>query len=293
MIRHLAADGQPGRPDPIVPGQTLSTCDPDIRGYVDRIVGTVETHLRDQLVGVYLHGSLAMGSFRPATSDVDVLVVVHQRLTSARRRDASEALAELAPTRPITGDLELSVIRRADAASPTHPMPYELHYSSSWTDRIRRGEVDYSGDKHDPDLAAHCTVTRARGVRLTGEPIASVFGPVPWRFYVDAVLGDLDWVLEGERILAAPRYGVLNSCRVLMLLSEGEGTIVNKEEGARWALDRIPPEHRTLVERALASYRSVAPAPADRPDSDGVDRDALLAWRDYMAAELAGARPRD
>lgn len=46
----------------------------------DRIVLQDVTHilkegLSDSLVGIYLHGSMAMGGFHPNQSDIDILVV--------------------------------------------------------------------------------------------------------------------------------------------------------------------------------------------------------------------------
>jgi streptomycin 3"-adenylyltransferase len=43
---------------------------------VDRLVAGFRDILGDNLHGIYLHGSLALGCFNPARSDIDVLVVV-------------------------------------------------------------------------------------------------------------------------------------------------------------------------------------------------------------------------
>ncbi len=42
--------------------------------------------LRDNLVGVYLHGSAVMGCYNPAKSDIDLIVVVKEPLEDGVKR---------------------------------------------------------------------------------------------------------------------------------------------------------------------------------------------------------------
>ena len=44
------------------------------------------------MVGVYLHGSLAMGCFNPDRSDIDLLVVTHKALSPQQRRAVAELM---------------------------------------------------------------------------------------------------------------------------------------------------------------------------------------------------------
>ena len=68
------------------------------------------------------------------------------------------------------------------------------------------------GNTLDPDLAGHFTVTRRRGVRLAGAPIASAVPEVPWADYLDSILRDYTWACE--RADDNPVYLVLNTCRI-------------------------------------------------------------------------------
>ncbi len=273
-MRPHGTDGRPQRWD---------DCDPDIRAYVEQVVAAFRQALGGGLVGVYLHGSLAMGCYYRPKSDLDLLAVVGERLDPTTRRELALMTADLSAARPTLGDLELSVLWQGHTRHFTHPSPYELHYSAAWRERIQRGEVDYAADGRDPDLAAHCTVVRARGVALVGPPIAEIFGPVPWDDYLDAVRDDYRWIVEDDHILETPFYGVLNCCRALALLTESEGTVRNKEEGGLWGLAHLPDEHRPVIEQALWCYRS-----PDRIDeahrlTGGLnwDAEALRRFRDH------------
>ncbi|WP_433162840.1 aminoglycoside adenylyltransferase domain-containing protein [Kribbella sp. CA-247076] len=277
-------------PHPPGRAQAWGDCDPDVRAYV---VDTLDaTGLRP--VGVYVHGSLAMGCFYRAKSDVDVLVVVPETLTPAEREHVAQTLAHRAAHRPIVGDLELSVLTEDQAANHQHPRPFEVHYSAAWTARILAGDVDYTATHQDPDLAAHLTVTRHRGATVSGPPPADVFASVPYGDYLAAITADLDDILAGDEILASPYYGVLNACRVLATRALGPGTVLSKEEAVPWARANLPPQHHPLIDQALTCYRSTRPVtPTERPtDGHPWNHPALLNFRDTIRAALDDHSPK-
>ena len=268
--------------------QSWHDCDTDIRQHVEEMVEVLRAELDPNLTGIYLHGSLAMGSFYRPKSDIDVLVVVRELLWPERRRAVAERLAALASTRPIIGFIELSVILATDARSVPAPMPYQVHYSEEWHDRIVAGKVDYASDGTDLDLIAHVTHLVQRGVTLHGTPHHKVFGTPPWSAYLGAVISDFRWLLDGEHVVETPYYAVLNICRTLRLLSETEQCVHSKDEGGEWGLSNLPTEHHALISLALAAYRSGAPVTVDRSHFGTVAWDAqqLLAFRDYARSRL-------
>lgn len=50
--------------------------------------------MRENLVGIYLHGSLAMDCFHPDKSDIDLLVVVRHRLPDKQKRRYMDMIVE-------------------------------------------------------------------------------------------------------------------------------------------------------------------------------------------------------
>ncbi len=258
-------------PHPRDPAQSWADCDADLRQYVEETLAATGL----QPSGVYVHGSLAMGCFYRAKSDVDLLVVVPGALSSSQREHAARVLAERSKARPMLGDLELSVLTEQQAAEGTRE--YEVHYSAYWTEKIRAGQ--YAGPGTDPDLAAHVSVVRERGVTVSGRPAAEVFAEVPYEEYLRAIEADL----EDVDLVAEPYYGVLNACRVLMVRDSPQ--VVSKDEGGEWGLVNLPEEHRPVIEQALRCYRSARPvAPEDRgTDGHGWDLKALERFRKYVS----------
>lgn len=215
--------------------------------------------LGENLVGLYVHGSLAFGCFEWARSDVDFIAVVRHPLTTETKLRLLDALVALLPDSPPKG-LEMSVVLECVCRPFVYPTPYELHFSNDWIGRWRADPLalcDTEG-RTDRDLAAHFTVLRAAGLVLCGAPIAEVFSPVPRADYLDSVLLDVGSAREDVREHYA--YVVLNLCRALAYLKTGD--VLSKQSGGRWALEALP-RWQDVVCPALSWY---AGATLNAPD---------------------------
>jgi predicted nucleotidyltransferase len=96
----------------------MTVVEGQLETYVAEVVETVESIA--PVVGAYVLGSALLGGFDPATSDLDLVVVVEQPLGSEEREALAEALDELpVPFRK----LELVVY-----AAGARPPAYELNY---------------------------------------------------------------------------------------------------------------------------------------------------------------------
>jgi predicted nucleotidyltransferase len=234
-------------------------CPKSVRSQVETVREGFLAMLGKNLIGVYLHGSLAMGCFNPTQSDIDLLVVVKRRLSARTRRDLTE-LFLAASINPCP--IECSALLERDLRSWRHPAPYDFHYSEDWRARFAKRPSLADSRGRDPDLAAHVSVTRARGICLVGAPIAGVFAKVPLADYVDSAIADFRWArrrvnlraLAPGRRVAASLYFVLNAFRVWSLLATGQ--VKSKAEAARWARVRLPRELRELARSALDLYRT-------------------------------------
>lgn len=219
-------------------------------------------HLGDNLVGLYLHGSMAMGSFHPWSSDIDLLAVV----AAPPREETKLALAydimAVAESGQPLRKIEFSIVTAEAAAHPKHPIPYVQHYSPTWHDAYREGRAQpVLRGGEDADLAAHFTVTRRRGVALLGAPIAQTFGPVPRQDYLRAIWYDI--AQAPDDIHSYPVYVILNLCRTLRYLRED--FVGSKAEGAAWAL--CQPElarWHALIAAAAQEYAGAAAHPYDQ-----------------------------
>ena len=224
------------------------------------------------MLGVYAHGSLALGSFSPARSDLDVLAVVDEALdTDAKLLVADLLLRVSCAPYPI----ELHVLTRAQLRTWRHPSPFELHYGEGHREGFALDPLNRLATMSatDADLAAHLTIARKASIALVGPPPADVFPEVPFDDYREALGTDLEWA----RTVRSALYGILSPCRVWATLATGE--VHSKTSGASWALDRLPEDMRPLVQAALTSYTGAG-------ESIEVDEAARQRLLDYIEAQL-------
>jgi streptomycin 3"-adenylyltransferase len=254
---------------------------PDVRAQLADLLDATSALLGHNLGGVYLHGSLALGCFNPARSDVDLLVITERAVV----RDAKLGLVQALLARSgRPAPLELSVLARADISPWCHPAPYRLHFSEDWRERLAADVAglgwlrwpDVPGT--DPDLAAHLTVARERGIALLGPPPSEALPEVPPADYLDSILRDV--ADAATAITRDPVYVVLNLCRVYSFVLDGR--VASKDEGGAWGRTALPEPLRLIVEQALALYRG-------RRQRAGWDGAALQHFQRELQAMIYGA----
>ena len=219
----------------------------------DFVAGSREI-LKENLVGVYLHGSAAMGCFHEKKSDVDLLIVVKEALTGKEKRRYMDMVVHLNGQAPPKG-IEMSIVREEVCRPFVYPTPFELHFSIThlnWYQTDPEGYVENMKGT-DKDLAAHVTILRNRGKTLYGKEISAVFGEVPREVYLDSIWYD---VQHGEEdILENPMYVILNLCRVLAYRKDH--LILSKQEGGAWGLKQIWAfKYKELIAAALLEYET-------------------------------------
>ena len=229
-------------------------CPESARSQVNGFVNELREVLEDNLVGVYLHGSLALGCFNPERSDIDVLVITKQPMTVETKRQLAEVLlSHSANPAPI----EISFLTEAFLKPWQYPTPYDFHYGEDWREKVSAELSSGIWKKWndeiltDEDLAAHITILARRGVALHGRPVGEVFPPVPEEHYIDSIAKDFEW--GKDRIEQYPVNFILNAFRVCAFLEEGR--MCSKEEAGAWALSSLGDDFRELVSRALEVYR--------------------------------------
>ena len=216
--------------------------------------------LGNNLDGIYLHGSAAMGCYNPAKSDLDLITVVRSSPDDAGKRAYMDMVTELSALLPGAAEshagIEMSVVLREVCDPFVYPTPFELHFSAAHLAWYRRDPEDYIRKMKgtDRDLAAHFAVIRQRGKCLYGLPTEAVFGEVPQADYLDSVENDTGGA--PEEIAENPMYYTLNLARTLAYRTDG--IIRSKKEGGEWGLRCLPEKFRPLLRDALADYEDAA-----------------------------------
>lgn len=213
--------------------------------------------LRENLVGVYLHGSAVMGCFQPKKSDLDFIVVVKEMMSNDVKKAFMEMIVALNAEGPAKG-IEMSIVRREVCDPFVYPTPFELHFSVGclgWYLEDPEGFIQKMNGT-DKDLAAHFTVIRTRGKCLYGAPIEEVLGEVPQQDYIDSIWYDIE--NAADEIDENTMYLTLNLARVLAYLKEKK--VLSKQEGGEWGIRNLPEKYHGLLREALREYQGEEPA---------------------------------
>ena len=233
-------------------GAESARLDNESAGYVESVSDRLENVLGANLVGLYLHGSAALGDFSQARSDVDLLAVASHPVTREEKQHIAEELSSAALPCPASG-LEFHLVTRASLETPTQQPPFEIHVAtqSGEPDKV----VDGNNREGDPDLVMHFAVLHEYGVPLRGPAPKKLFPPIPREWLLKAFADELRWA----EVNASPAYQVLNACRAWRFVEED--AICSKTEGAEWARQRLADP--AVIDQALQHRRGTTDAYPD------------------------------
>ncbi|MBA3534545.1 MAG: DUF4111 domain-containing protein [Ardenticatenales bacterium] len=252
---------------------------PDVNGLLEDLLRRVQSLLGNQVVGLYLFGSLTSGDF-DEDSDVDVLVVTDGELSQHLVSSLAVMHERIAVSHSPWGtQLEVSYIpqralRRHDPDNALHP-----HLDRGKGERLH-------WTQHGSDWVTQRYVLRERGITVVGPPPTALIDPVSSKELRQAMRVLLqEWIVP---LLHNPTpianwgyqsYLVLSLCRILYTLQEG--TVVSKPTAACWAQQTLNPQWHSLIDRAwLGRHYPDEPAPP-------ADLSETLAFMKYASQTIS------
>ena len=238
-----------------------------IRKFLNETLSHVHSILQDDLVGIYLYGSLAMECFNPKSSDIDIILIVRKRLLKEKRKKIIEYLKEVCSK---TKRLELSIVCENVLRNPQYPIIVDLHFEY-W------GEI--FENERDKEILSNLYTARKRGFCIWGKPISNVFSEIPQQHHLRSVIEDLNCTRKylhenPESVGYDPAvYWVLGSCRILAFIREHK--VLSKLEGGQWGLVNLPEQYHDLLKLAILHYQG-------KNKKQTWNREKLEAFADYM-----------
>lgn len=217
---------------------------------LNKIVEEYKKILKNNLIGIYVHGSLAFHCFNPQKSDIDFIVVVDHDLILEEKVLLIQVLLDLQKLAPAKG-FEMSVVLESICQNLIYPTPYILHYSNAHLTAIKKDILQYCENMHgvDKDLAAHFQVILSVGYPIYGKDSSEVFSIIPKEYYLDSILSDVENAKKD--ILVNPTYIILNLCRVWAY--QKDKLILSKKMGGLWGIQNIK-KYKKLIQNALDDY---------------------------------------
>lgn len=240
---------------------TLMITDTRAKELLQKIKNSYCRILGDNLVGIYIHGSMALGSFMWERSDIDFLAVVKETLSYEQKTILMKELVSFHTNANPRG-LEMSIVQKQFCEHPIFPTPFDLHFSGGTLEWYRREPEQYCRNMtgEDADLGSYMAVIKQCGIVLYGEPTDSVFGDLPEDIYLKSVLSDIED--SKESYMEDFPYHTLNLCRTLAYLEDG--IIRSKKSGGEWGLEHLPSEFSALIQSSLDNYCMGKESPCDK-----------------------------
>ena len=217
---------------------------PDITTLLDTLLSRIHSILGDNLVGLYLYGSLVTGDFDYNISDIDLLAVTTSDINDTQFSHLARMHNDIAARNQQWQDrIEVAYISIAALKTyNSHPSPIAV---------ISPGEPFHIKEA-GKDWAINWYVIRQKGVALYGSPPTTLIDPISQQQFHQIVIDQTrDWANWLGHIKSRPyqAYVILTMCRALYAFQNGEQ--VSKKQAALWAQRELP-QWSSLIANALS-----------------------------------------
>lgn len=212
----------------------------NIRSLMNDLAAGLRSILGNGLVGLYVGGSLALGDFCEATSDLDFLVVTEGTLSPEDLLAVGMLHQELLERHPAAIRLEGDYAPRGFLLPTGTTVPVPGCERGLFLPKV--GEIMLSAD--------NIYNMRQNAICITGPDPREVLPAVTSEQIRAAVRAMLQEGHGGCHTPGEAADGILSLCRSLYALEQGRPA--TKSEGAAWARVHLSPEWQPLIEAAVA-----------------------------------------
>jgi hypothetical protein len=221
---------------------------PYVNAVLQVLLKNVQAVLDTYFIGLYLHGSLALGDFDPGHSDIDFVVVTTRELPL-------KLISDLEAMHSRIKDSGLEWAKKLEGTYISKKALLRYNPDDAPHPHINEQKFFVARDKIDSVINRH--ILRECGVAVAGPPIRPLIAPVsPDELREAVVLGIRNaWTprLKEPEWLVPPGhqpYLVVTCCRALYTVKFG--TVTSKPVSVRWALTALDKQWTNLIETAMA-----------------------------------------
>ena len=224
---------------------------PELRQVLSIFVDEISAALGENLVGIYLIGSIASGDF-DLDSDIDFLVVTNTELSEATMKSLQDIQIKIHdidcyPAKHLEG----SYISISDLNNWNIVGEKKLYYFDN-------GSTTYEQSTHDNQWHVRW-ILRERGITLVGPKPKTILKSIPvneMRNEIKRTMlqvmklfqDDINHPLSFWNSRFGQSFTVLTYCRMLHTLHTG--TVQSKKAGAKWAKEFVDPKWTEIIEQA-------------------------------------------
>jgi hypothetical protein len=229
----------------------------DVFTFGQEVAAVLRSVFREDFVGAYFVGSVALGGYVVGQSDVDIIGVCRDEVDEPRSGEVVRKVLETSRLCPARG-LEFTLYRLAAVSACRADTAFELNVNGG-----PRMPQSVHLSLHDEPRFWYLldrAIAHRYGLPIIGPPARTLFSDIPRRVLLQMMSESMRWHRDHEK---ATLYSVLNGCRAWRFAVED--TLGSKLEGAEWARARwdVP----TLIDAGVA-LRHGHPSPLDAEEVD-------------------------
>lgn len=219
----------------------------EVTPLLEALLGGVQDALGENIVGVYLCGSLALGGFDPETSDVDVLVVTQQPVSDAE----FASLRAFHERMPVEGNEfgRAYEVYYIDRATLRRFAPGQRHVKAG-------SDEEFGWKPQRRNWVIERWTVREHGLVVQGPDPAGLIDPVTTDDLREAARSELririaDWARDGVepepwlQRRGGQAYEVITVCRALYTIECAD--LPSKSKALEWALANLPQEWQPVA----------------------------------------------
>jgi hypothetical protein len=220
----------------------------DINDILVLLLENLQEIYRDQLVGLYLMGSLAYGDFHTNSSDIDFLVILGYP-------SSKEQLSQVKYMHNWIGEKYPTWAKRLEGSYITQDMLSSIKPPRTPRPYINEGSFLTSGAHYGNEWLLNLQVLYECGVALIGPRPKELMSPIDMKQVRAASRKDLyeEWAPKLENFAALEdshlqAYSVLTLCRILYRAQNDE--VVSKRVASAWVKETYGNPWIGLIEQA-------------------------------------------
>ena len=232
---------------------SYESCPSVVKQQIAKITNEVSNQLNGNLLGLYLHGSMVLGGFDEASSDIDMIGVIKDELSLKEKIALSSLLLSLnKKPRPI--DIEFFIkddFVRWQGSPASH-----FYFSDYWIEKYEK--IALGGDDASDLLAvvnpggeatADFKIAKENGVCLYGMPTTKLLPVISDEIFLGFISSGVNQYYVESDNDEQSSFLILQLCRILAYKQIRE--ILSKHKAAEWALDTLPSSLHSIIRTAL------------------------------------------
>lgn len=221
-----------------------------IQQQIDDCLVLLQHVLGEDLLGVYIYGSLLVGGLQKF-SDIDIFAVSNRETTKQEKESLEKAILKISGIYAVSKDLmpiELTIVVKSDINPWRYPPRFDFLYGDWMRKDFESGKIEPWPTKELPNLTLVITQLLLSNKIVFGPNPTTLLEPVPYKDFIlattreiDSVSNDIDWDTRNVLLTLARIWSTIETDKIR-----------SKADAATWTIDKLPEKYKPILVRAKA-----------------------------------------